>query len=69
MKQPKIIRTKSVSPDGKTVTETVSVIWGDDNLSSIGQSVLVSSSEGYSYSHASSSSTSGCSYSSSEKMD
>ncbi|MGL4378807.1 MAG: hypothetical protein ACRCT1_20390 [Microcoleaceae cyanobacterium] len=69
MKPPKVIRTKSVSPDGKTVTETVNVIWDDDNLSSIGQSVSVSSGEGYSYSYASSSTTSGCSYSSSQKID
>jgi hypothetical protein len=69
VKQPKVIRTKSVSPDGKTVTETVSVIWDDDSLSSIGQSVSVSSGEGYSYSYSSSSSTGGCSSSSSQKSD
>jgi hypothetical protein len=69
VKPPKVIRTKSVSPDGKTVTEAVSVVWGDDNLSNIGQSVSVSSGESYSYSYASSSSTSGCSYSSSQKID
>ena len=69
MKPPKVIRTKSVSPDGKTVTETLSVIWSDDNLSSIGQSVSVSSAEGNSYSYTSSSTTSSCSYSSSEKID
>lgn len=57
MKPPKIIRTKYVSPSGKMITETITVMSEDDNFSRTEQSVFISISTQEDHGHSSPSSS------------